>query len=372
MIIVIRSAAYVLAALVLLLAASMALTGNWVRAIALFLAALAMSPAFGWFLEVNGSGSRAVVHRGVAVVALLGAFLWISATEERDSIYASPDIRDQFHAMYHKELASWPVPFESTSLETEYGQVHVLVSGPEDGPPMLLLHASGVASWSWRYNVEDLSGPFRTYAIDLIGDAGLSEYSTLKHTMRNGEDQADLYAAVMDHFGIDSAIVVGASDGGFIATNLATHHPERVERMVLLGPMGYAGAGLAISRITLTQMFPFRALQDATFRWAFSDDERLREVYSEWFPLLMEGVFPRKVAPFTFSAGERQRVSVPTLFVFGDRDNLVGDVDRARALVQDVPEVATEIIDAGHLMGGEVPRLVNPLILKFAARSPLG
>jgi pimeloyl-ACP methyl ester carboxylesterase len=42
--------------------------------------------------------------------------------------------------------------------------------------------------------------------------------------------------------GIEKAYVVGASEGGFIGTNFALYTPERVEKLALLGPMGYSGA----------------------------------------------------------------------------------------------------------------------------------
>ena len=46
-------------------------------------------------------------------------------------------------------------------------------------------------------------------------------------------------------------------------------------------------------------------------------------------------------------------------------DNLVGDPVKAEALVQDMPEVRIEVLDAGHLMGAEQPQQVNALILEF-------
>ncbi|MBL7199321.1 MAG: hypothetical protein ISS56_04165 [Anaerolineae bacterium] len=56
---------------------------------------------------------------------------------------------------------------------------------------------------------------------------------------------------------------------------------------------------------------------------------------------------------------------MPVLFVFGERDNLVGDPEAARALVQDIPDVRVEVVDAGHLMGAEQPERVNALITEF-------
>jgi pimeloyl-ACP methyl ester carboxylesterase len=37
----------------------------------------------------------------------------------------------------------------------------------------------------------------------------------------------------------------------------------------------------------------------------------------------------------------------------------------ARELVQDIPDVRVEVLDAGHLMGAELPEQVNALIIEF-------
>jgi pimeloyl-ACP methyl ester carboxylesterase len=51
--------------------------------------------------------------------------------------------------------------------------------------------------------------------------------------------------------------------------------------------------------------------------------------------------------------------------VFGKRDNLVGDPEAARQLVQDLPNVRVEVLDAGHLIAAEQPGPANALILAF-------
>jgi len=55
--------------------------------------------------------------------------------------------------IYNEKLTEWPVPYESVFLDTSYGKVHVIESGPTDAPPLLLIHASAVAGWSWLDNV---------------------------------------------------------------------------------------------------------------------------------------------------------------------------------------------------------------------------
>lgn len=118
-------------------------------------------------------------------------------------------------------------------------------------------------------------------------------------------------------------------------------------------------------RIMIAQLFLLKIIHEITFRWAFSENQQLRAEFGEWFALVMRGLVPVKVAPLPFSAAERQRLKIPVLFVFGKRDNLVGDPETARAIVQDIPDVRIEVLDAGHLMAAEKPQQVNALILDF-------
>jgi pimeloyl-ACP methyl ester carboxylesterase len=182
--------------------------------------------------------------------------------------------------------------------------------------------------------------------------------------MEDGQDQAELYTEITDQLGVEKAYVVGASEGGFIGSNYALHAPERVEKLVLLGPMGYAGATRSIMTIMLAQMFPLKPIQESTFRWAFSNNPKLEAAFGEWFRLFMS-CFPKKVAPLPLKPEARQSIQVPVLFVFGERDNLVGDPAKATALVQDMQDVRVEVLDTGHLVGAEQPEQVNGLILEF-------
>jgi pimeloyl-ACP methyl ester carboxylesterase len=287
--------------------------------------------------------------------------------EKITSIYTTSEVKARFMEIYDQKMTEWPVPFEDVYLDTQYGVIHVIVSGPEDAPPMLLLHASAVSGWSWKFNVEELNQYYRTYAIDTLGDVGKSEYTNIENILQDGKDQADLYAEIADKLGIESSVVVGASDGGAIASHYALNYPERVEKVALMGPMGYAGATESIIRITFAQFFPLKPIQKSTFKWAFSDNEKLIEEFNEWFTLYMTGYSGGaiRVAPSMLSLEQRQSFQVPVMFIFGTRDNLVGDPFAAKKLVQDVPDVRVEIVEAGHLMGGEIPEKCNRLLLDF-------
>jgi pimeloyl-ACP methyl ester carboxylesterase len=98
---------------------------------------------------------------------------------------------------------------------------------------VLLLPSMAATATLWQPNVAALSRHFRTYAVDVIGQVGKS-IPTCR--IRSRHDFADWLADVMDGLGLRRACLVGSSYGAFLAMNQALLMPERVERLVLIGP----------------------------------------------------------------------------------------------------------------------------------------
>lgn len=89
-------------------------------------------------------------------------------------IYKTSDDRARHLAAYEAMFSLWKIPHDSVDVKTGYGSTHINVSGPDDGDPLVLLHAAGLSSTAWFANIADLSADYRVYAIDIIGDAGKS------------------------------------------------------------------------------------------------------------------------------------------------------------------------------------------------------
>ncbi|MDV2476737.1 alpha/beta fold hydrolase [Rhodococcus zopfii] len=107
------------------------------------------------------------------------------------------------------------------------------------GDPVLLLHGSGagVSAWAnWRGLIPVLSKGFRVIAPDLVGFG----YTTLPDPVRFSifDTWIDQIIGLLDHLGIEKAHVVGNSFGGGLALHLATRHPDRLDRIVLMGAGG--------------------------------------------------------------------------------------------------------------------------------------
>ncbi|MDH3637842.1 MAG: alpha/beta fold hydrolase [Gammaproteobacteria bacterium] len=103
------------------------------------------------------------------------------------------------------------------------------------GPPVLLLHGSGpgVSAWSnWRSTLPALGKSFRVLAPDVVGFGFTETPPDLKF-------DTDMWAqhviGFLDALDVPAAHLLGNSFGGALAAQVAVRHPERVNRLVLVG-----------------------------------------------------------------------------------------------------------------------------------------
>ena len=337
---------------------------------ALIITVFLFPPARKWMSAATGV-SFPLWLRSVAIPVLLFLFIFVifQGMGNKYSIYKNPEIEKKLMTIYENRMAKWPVPYESRYINTQYGKVYVIISGAEDAPPILLLHASAMASWSWLYNIEGMNKYYRTYAIDTIGDAGRSVLDDIEKYPNDGKSLSELYTEIMDTLGVQKACFIGASQGGFISTNMALYAPERVEKIVLCGPMGYTGTNISVLRILLTAMFPVKPIQKSAIRWAFGNDPEVNEAVGEWFRFILEGVISRQARPQPFTEEQLQSIMMSVLLLLGARDGLVGNPENTGQLSQNISDVQVEILDTGHLISAEKPDQFNTLVADFIGQS---
>jgi pimeloyl-ACP methyl ester carboxylesterase len=102
-----------------------------------------------------------------------------------------------------------------------------------DGPPLVLVAGTLCAARHWRDfgYVTPLARDWRVINIDPLGH-GASDTPHEADAYEAAGVTADL-VAVLDAEGVDSATVWGYSRGGWLACNLASRYPDRVNRVVV-------------------------------------------------------------------------------------------------------------------------------------------
>jgi len=116
------------------------------------------------------------------------------------SLFKSPEGKARYHAAYDKVLALRDVPYECRHVATRFVATHVIASGARAAPPLILLHAIAISSTMWYPNIAELSRDFRTFAVDVMGDAGKSVPS---HRPKNRREYARWFLDVFNELQIE-------------------------------------------------------------------------------------------------------------------------------------------------------------------------
>lgn len=283
--------------------------------------------------------------------------------------FKTPAGEAAFMAAYDAALAAWPVPYTIQRVPTGYGTTHVIVCGPEEGEPLVLLHAMGTGSPVWIRNVAALSRTFRTYLVDIPGDANKSEWTA---PFRSRADSSKWLTELLDGLALERTHMGGMSYGGFTALNFALANPGRLKRMFLVAPAA------SLDKLPFSffvhflgpAIIPSRALVHKTFCWlsatGHSVDERLAD---QMFLGVRHFRFAKGMYPSVFTDDELRRLRVPTLLLIGEQEVIYADLHRAvdRA-VKLIPGIQAELVpNASHLLIMERPDVVNQRVLAFLA-----
>lgn len=106
------------------------------------------------------------------------------------------------------------------------------------GEPVVLVHGSGpgvTAYANWRLTLPVLAEKFHCYAPDMVGFGFSERPDGFSYTLQNWVDQL---IGFLDALELPTVSLVGNSFGGAIALRLAVTHPERVNKLVLMGSVG--------------------------------------------------------------------------------------------------------------------------------------
>lgn len=152
------------------------------------------------------------------------------------SIYKSQAGRDQVLAAYDDATDRLQAPIqEHRTVETRFGDTHVLVAGPKDAAPVISFHGGNSFNAETLAWVPDVIAQFRVYAPDTIGHPGRSAETRLSPSdLSYGEWAADVMASL----GLDHAAALGVSYGAGIIMRLATVAPQRLDKAALVVPSG--------------------------------------------------------------------------------------------------------------------------------------
>jgi 2-hydroxy-6-oxonona-2,4-dienedioate hydrolase len=154
----------------------------------------------------------------------------------KTSVFKSQQGRAAIMEWYDSQVQKLSVQTESKMIETFAGQTHVLVAGPQEAPPVVVLHGNNMNAATMGDVISTLADTYRIYALDIIGMPGKSAETRLPHIDRS---YAQWLLESLDQLGVKQAIFLGFSFGGWIILNLAALAPERITKAIFLDSGGF-------------------------------------------------------------------------------------------------------------------------------------
>lgn len=243
-------------------------------------------------------------------------------------------------------------------------------AGSPSGIPLIMLH--GLAD-SWRIFERLISHLPESIHVYAMTQRGHGDSSRPESGYGTGDFEEDL-VMFMDALGIERAVILGASSGGFPARSFAVSHPERTLGLVLLGSPATLKGIPAVQEIWDSKISRLTDPVDPEFVEEFAKGTLSKPVPREFLEVVLEEnlKLPARVWRDTTEGimseefpGTLGRISAPTLIIWGDQDGLLSKRSQEE-MAQVIPDSRLVVLrEAGHLLYFEDPEGVALHVADF-------
>ncbi|MBH2074481.1 MULTISPECIES: alpha/beta fold hydrolase [unclassified Pseudomonas] len=259
------------------------------------------------------------------------------------------------------------------------------VSGPQDGPPVLLLHGGGQTRHSWSRAHRTLAeAGYRVISLDARGHG---ESDWIENGDYGPQSQVEDLLAVIDTLGAAPALV-GASMGGVNSLLACAADPRLASCLILVDVTprlelkgvdhilefmtgnadGFASLEQAAQVVSAYN--PHR--QQTTDTRGLEKNLRQRDNgrwYWHWDPRFIAGDHRQKVARIAQRMQDAAgKIDIPTLLVRGKQSDVVSP-EGAQELQAMIPHMTfVDVEGAGHMVAGDKNDLFNAAIIEFLQR----
>ncbi len=303
---------------------------------------------------------RLSIAIGVAFVAmLLCVGFWL---------YTPDRSRASLEAKYLKPADQY--------LEIAGVRLRVRDTGPKTAPAVLMLHGFGDSLETWESWATVLSTDHRVVRFDLPGFALTGPDPSGDYSDRRS---LAVITALMDRLGIARASLIGNSLGGKLAWELAALEPDRVDRLVLVSPDGFASPGFAYGKKAdvpfMLRLLPYTLpefLVRSSMAPAFANPASMSDALVTRYRDMMLAPGARaamlaRMAQVMLEDPEPllRRIKAPTLLIWGREDGMI-PVANAADYQRDLPDSRlVELPGLGHLPQEEAPEISIAAVRDF-------
>ncbi len=250
-------------------------------------------------------------------------------------------------------LGAVPVPDETGLAPVNDIQMYYAIYG--EGDPLILLHG-GLGNADYFANqIPAFAESYRVIAVDSRGHGR----STVTETPIGYSLMASDVLALMDYLKIESAHLVGWSDGGIIGLDIAINHPDRLKKLVAYGA-NYDPSGVRAD-IGESEIF------NAYIEQALADYAELSPA-PENVDAFLANIGNMWATEPTFTEDVLGDITVPTLILDGKEEEAIV-IAHVVKMAELIPGAELTLMPGvGHFAMFATPEMFNSIVLNFLSR----
>ena len=275
-------------------------------------------------------------------------------------------------------LDEWAQKYAAGSfIDLDGRRTHFIDEG--SASPVLLVHGFFYDSFTWHNNIDALSAAFRVIIPDLWGFG----YSTREPLDYGYPRYAEQLLLLLDELDVEEVSIVGHSMGGGTAIYFSVHHPERVQKLLLVDAAGIPNPLPLLGKLTNLPLVGelmyglrgnFMRRMALKTNWIYDNDfitdsyfdnvTRFHKIEgtSEVMLAILRKQFFHTLVEEVRALGE---LDIPTLIVWGEHDKAV-PLARGREMHALLQGSRLEVFDdVGHCPHDETSARFNPLAVQF-------
>jgi aminoacrylate hydrolase len=259
----------------------------------------------------------------------------------------------------------------------ELGDVSLHYKEHGDGEPVIGIMGFALDQRFWATQIPAVTATHRFITFD---HRGLGRSTRALPT--SIEEMADDTVGLMDHLGIDKAIVFGISMGGAVAQQVALRHPDRVRGLILgvtwARPIEFMRRQTLLAR-DIIEARGTEGLLQAALLWMFTPEffEMGRDVIDRMVAAFFAETGPEATEPAVLTAqleaiekhdtlAELGQISCPTLVLGGRRDMMV-PAFASQEIARSIPGAELTLFETGHGCMVEEMEAFNARVAGFLA-----
>ena len=285
-----------------------------------------------------------------------------------DGGFRSADARQHYLTTYGEVRALTARADVVHDVPTGFGTIRVYQHGPDRGVPIVLIHGFFLTSGMWWQQIDDLTGDFSVYALDMVGQPR-SKHAVETHV--HFHRRARCIDAVLAGLGLHDVHLVAHSYGGWLATHTAARTPNRLATLTLIDPASTVArlSGRFWRSLALLLTRPNSARAKRAAAWVTghpapgSSIDMVTELFVAGFAAFAP---PLRTPPLHFSGNRLLRsVHLPVQVLLAG--NSVHDSSKAIRRIQSVvPRWRYRLWpNASHTLPAEIADEVNDCIRQF-------